>query len=79
MNNKERTALAEWVIKEAVKAGADEISAAIYNGRGINVEYREKKLEKLQESSQNSLNLNVYANKKYSGHSTNDLKKESLQ
>jgi PmbA protein len=79
MNNKERTALAEWVIKEAVKAGADEISAAIYNSRGIAVEYREKKLEKLQESSQNSLNLNVYANKKYSGHSTNDLKKESLQ
>jgi PmbA protein len=79
MDNKERFALAEWIIKEAVKAGADEISAVLYTSRGIQVEYRDKKLEKLQESSRNSLELDIYAKKKYSGHSTNDLKKESLQ
>jgi PmbA protein len=79
MDNKERLALAEWVIKEALKSGADQVASSISNSRSVEISHRDKKLEKLQESTQNSLNLNIYANQRYSGHSTSDLRKESLE
>jgi PmbA protein len=79
MNNKERLALAEWVIKQAQKNGADQATASIYNNRSVEISHRDKKLEKLQESTQNGLSLNIYANQRYSGHSTCDLRKESLE
>ncbi|MCU7511825.1 MAG: TldD/PmbA family protein [Ignavibacteria bacterium] len=79
MNNKERLDLAEWAMNYALKTGADESSAVIYNSRDIEIEYRDKKLETMKESTRNSLSLQVYADKRYSGHSTNDLRKDSLE
>ncbi|MFA7287493.1 MAG: TldD/PmbA family protein [Melioribacteraceae bacterium] len=78
MDNKKRLELADWSIKYSLKCGADESVVSIYNSRDIEIEYRNKKLEKLQESTQNGLNLQVYLNHKYSSHSTNDLRKDSL-
>ena len=79
MDNKERLALAEWVIKEALNNGADQATSSISNSRSVEISHRDKKLEKLQESTQNSLNLNIYAKQRYSGHSTCDLRKDSLK
>ncbi|MCX6149791.1 MAG: TldD/PmbA family protein [Ignavibacteriales bacterium] len=79
MDNKERLALAEWVIKHAIKSGADQVSASIHNNRSVEIEHRNKKLDKLQESTQNSLSLQIYAKQRYSGHSTSDLRKDSLE
>jgi PmbA protein len=79
MDNKERLALTEWVIKEALNNGADQVTASISNSRSVDISYRDKKLEKLQESTQNSLNFNIYAKQRYSGHSTNDLRKDTLK
>jgi PmbA protein len=78
MNNKERLELANWSMKHALKSGANESVVSIYNSRDIEIEYRDKKIEKLQESTQSGLNLQVYFNHKYSSHSTNDLRKDSL-
>jgi len=78
MNNKERTELAGWVITRAKQADADEVAVDIGGSRDIEIEYREKKLEKLKESKSNYLSLDIYARNKYSAHFTNDLKKESL-
>jgi PmbA protein len=79
MNNNDRLTLAEWVIKETLKNGADEAAVTIAGSRSIDVEFRDKKLDKLQEATQNSLNLQIYAKQKYSSHSTSDLKKENLK
>jgi PmbA protein len=78
MNSKERLELANWSMKHALKSGANESVVSIYNSRDIEIEYRDKKIEKLQESTQSGLNLQVYFNHKYSSHSTNDLRKDSL-
>lgn len=78
MNNKERLDLANWSMNYALKCGANESVVSIYNSRDIEIEYRDKKIEKLQESTQNGLSLQVYTNHKYSSHSTNDLRKDSL-
>ena len=79
MNNKERLALAEWAMKTAQKKGADEAKVSISNGREIEIQFRDRKLENLKESTSNSLSLTIYANKRYSGHSTSDLRKISLE
>ena len=79
MNQKERLELAKWAMGYALKHGANEASVGIFNQREVSIEYREKKLQELKESTQNSLNIEVYADQKYSAHSTNDLRKDSLE
>jgi len=78
MNKKERLELANWVVAQAKKAGADDVAVNVVNQRDIEIEYREDQLDKLIESTQNSLSLSIYANKRYSSHTTNDIKKETL-
>ena len=79
MNKKERLELADWAAKYAIKQGTDQTSVSITNQRNIEIQHRDKKLEKIQESTQNSLYIQIYAKHRYSGHSTNDLKKGSLE
>ncbi|NQT26209.1 TldD/PmbA family protein [candidate division KSB1 bacterium] len=79
MKTKDRLNLAQWVMETAGKLGANETAVSLSNRREVEIEYRDKKLDKVKESVQNSLNLNIYVDQKYSGHSTNDLRKESLK
>lgn len=79
MKIKERISLAQWVMKTAVKYGADESAVTLSNRREVEIEYRDKQLDKVKESVQNSLDLNIYVDQKYSGHTTSDLRKESLE
>ena len=79
MKRKERLDLANWAVDQAKKSGADQVSVNVSNSREIEVEFRDKKLEKLKESTQSSLNLSIYVDNRYSGHSTNDLNKDSLK
>ena len=78
MSNKKRLELAEWAIEHALKSGADQAAVSISNSRNIQIEFRDKKLEKVKESTENSLNLQIYTEHRYSVHTTNDLGKESL-
>ena len=79
MGTKKKLDLAGWAIKSTLKAGADEASASITNQRSVDIEFRDKKLEKLSESTQNSLTLQIYSDHRFSSHTTNDLRKESLE
>ncbi|MBP1678919.1 MAG: modulator protein [Bacteroidetes bacterium] len=79
MNKKERFDLAHWAVDRALKAGADQAAVGLNFARRIEVEFRDKKLDKLQEATENGLYLQVYVQQRYSGQSTNDLKRESLE
>ncbi len=78
MNNKERMELAKWVILQAQKSGAKDAAVNVNMSRDIEVEHRNQQLDKLTDATENSLKLSVYANNKYSSHSTNDLDKNAL-
>jgi len=71
--------LAKWATKFALKQGADQTKVSVSNSRNVEVNVRDKKLEKLKETTQNSLSLNIYIDHKYSGHFTNDLRKNELE
>jgi PmbA protein len=78
MTTKEKYTLAEQVIEYALRKGAQQASVAIDDSRNNDIEIRNQQIDKLTESNRNSLNINLYVDKKYSSHSTNRLKKEEL-
>ncbi|UCC45341.1 MAG: TldD/PmbA family protein [Candidatus Zixiibacteriota bacterium] len=78
MNTKDRLELAHWVVAAARAEGAAEVAVDITNSREIEIEHRDGQLDKVKESTQNSLSLDVYVEGKYSGHTTNDLRRDSL-
>ena len=75
----EKVNLANWVIENTLKNGANEAAVSITKQRQVEIEFRDKKLDKLKESTQNSLTLQVYYDHKFSSHTTNDLKQETLK
>lgn len=77
--NKEMYDLAAWSIKTAKSAGADDCRAGISRERFVGISYRERKPESIKEASSRSLFLEVFVNRRYSGQSTSDLRKEPLQ
>jgi PmbA protein len=79
MNRNERLDLAQWVTEQALRNGANQVATSISFSRRIEIEYRDKKLEKLSEATRNSMNIDLYVDQRYSSQVTNDLKKDALQ
>ncbi|NQV49727.1 MAG: TldD/PmbA family protein [Candidatus Marinimicrobia bacterium] len=71
--------LGYWVQKKAKQLGASESALGINYSRSVSVDYRDGKVETLKESTEQSMWLELYAKGRYSSHSTNDLRKESLE
>ncbi|MBU8932455.1 MAG: TldD/PmbA family protein [candidate division Zixibacteria bacterium] len=78
MDTKGRLELAHWVAKTARAVGAADAAVDIYRSRSVEVEFRDGQLDLVKESTQNSLNIDVYVDDRFSGHSTNDLRRDSL-
>lgn len=69
--------LAQRSVEHLRKKGA-EAAVVVGRGRSVELEIREKKVERLQESTSASMGVAVYADGRYSGHSTNDLRWEAV-
>jgi PmbA protein len=78
METKDRLELAHWVATAARAEGAADAAVDIERARAVEVEYRDGQLDNVKESTQNSLDLDVYVDGRYSGHTTNDLRRDSL-
>jgi len=78
MSNSKTMELAKWAVNYAMKNGADNVSVNTSKVRSVDVEFRDRKMDQLNESTQYSLSLSIYARGKYSSHSTNDLRKEAM-
>ena len=78
MNTNEKYKLADLIIEHAKKSGAEQVSVSIEDNRSIDIEIRDQKIDSLKESNQSNLTISIFADKKYSSHSTNRMKKEEL-
>lgn len=79
MTKEEKYILAKWAVNYARENGAQEVKASIYDSQKSSVEIREQKIEKLEQSTQSKMRIDLYVDKKYSSHSTNRLSnKEEL-
>ncbi len=77
--NNDLLSIADRSVEYLLKKGAKESAVGIGKGRSVECEIRERKVEKLQESASASMSVAVYADDKFSAHSTNDLRWEKLQ
>jgi len=78
MDLNEKYRIADLVINLAQESGAAEVAVHINDNSSRNIEIRERKIERLQESIGNSLSVDLYVDKKYSSHSTNLIREKDL-
>ncbi|MFO7668126.1 MAG: TldD/PmbA family protein [Bacteroidales bacterium] len=79
MTKEEKYSIAKWAMEHAVQNGAQQARVSINNNNSSQIEVREEKIDKLQESNQNVMRINLYVDKKYSSISTNRItNKEEL-
>jgi PmbA protein len=76
MNYKE---LAKWALQFALNNGAQDCRIAIDTGSSSEFEYRDKQLDKLQQASENKLEITLYVNGRYGSYSTNRIDKGELK
>lgn len=79
MDKGKKLDLAEWAAEFAIKKGASQVAVDLANRRVIDIQYRDGELEKLEESTSNSMSLDIYVENRYSSHSTSDLNQDSLK
>jgi len=76
MNNLDR---ARQACRLAERAGAKEARAVVSRTHYATLEYRERKVETLEESTVQGLGLTLYLNGRYSSHRTSDLRPDALE
>jgi PmbA protein len=79
MKISEKENLAEYIVDLAKKCGADEVAVNLNEENSFNLQYRDGEIEQLHESQQCGISVQIYMQNKFSSHSTNDLRKESLK
>jgi len=79
MAKNEQLDLARWATDRAVKAGALEARVSVSRTHSTSVEYRDRKVETLEESTESGLGLALYAEGRYSSHRTSDLRKDAIE
>ena len=79
MTKEEKYSIAKWAMEHAVQNGAQQARVTIYNNNSSQIEVRDEKIDKLQESNRTGMRINLYVDNKYSSISTSRItNKEEL-
>ena len=70
--------LAEWVVQATKAAGANDCRVSLQSGRTVEIGYRQRKPEVIQEASTKSLIVEVFVDGRYSLQRTSDLRHDAL-
>ena len=79
MITKENKQLAQWAMEYALKNGCQASRVQIYNGSNSSFEIRDKKIDRLQQASENSMAIHLYVDGRFGSYSTNRLDKKELE
>ena len=69
-------ARASQAVELAQQAGAEDAWSTVSQSRNVQFEYRDGALEKVKDTTSQSLGIRIYAGGRYSSHSTTDLNAE---
>ncbi len=79
MTKEEQYSITKWVMEHAIQNGAQQARVILYNNNSSQIEVRDEKIDKLQESNRIGMQINLYVDKKYSSISTSRItNKEEL-
>lgn len=76
--NRELQDIVQRILDGAKKRGAQGARASAYLSRDSTLEWRDGKLDRLQESTQRGASVTLYVESRYSSNSTSDLRPEAL-
>ena len=71
--------LAQGALKYALNKGCSDARISVYSGTDNSFEYRDTQLDRLEQSSQNGMNIQLYVDGRYASFSTNRLEKTELE
>ncbi|MDR1593802.1 MAG: TldD/PmbA family protein [Prevotellaceae bacterium] len=78
MISSEQKYLAKEAMQFALDNGANNARVTIYSGSSSLFEYRDKNLDKLQQASENRMEIELFVDERYGSYSTNRMEKASL-
>lgn len=70
---------ARRIAEKAQALGAQEAKVVASRSRGVDVEWRDGQLERLSDTTDQSLSVSLYVDGRFSNHSTSDLRPESVE
>ena len=79
MITQENKNLAQWALKYALNKGCSDARILVYSGTDNSFEYRDTQLDRLEQSSQNGMDIQLYVDGKFASFSTNRLDKSELE
>ena len=71
--------LAQWALKYALDKGCSNARISVYNGTDNSFEFRDTQLDRLEQSSQNGMNIQLYVEGRFASFSTNRLNRKELE
>lgn len=71
--------IALWAKKHALEQGVDAVRIVLVAGTNNSFEFRDTLLENLESSTENSLNIELFVNRRYGTFSTNRLDRDELE
>jgi PmbA protein len=71
--------LADWVIAQTLKAGANNCKVSLSKRRLVEINYRDRKPEVIKEATTKNLYLEVFINNRFAGQSTPDYRQSTLE
>ena len=79
MISKEHKDLARWAMQFALSKGCSDARVSVYSGTDNSFDYRDTQLEKLEQSSENGMSIQLYVDGRFGSYSTNRLDKKELE
>jgi len=70
--------LAKWAMDFSLEQGCQAARVSVYSGSDTEFEIRDKQLDRLQQSSENQMILNLFVDGRYGSFSTNRMEKNEL-
>ena len=79
MISQEYKDLARWALKFALEKACSDVRISISSGTNNSFEYRDTQLDKLEQSSENSMTIQLFVEGRYASYSTNRMDKKELE
>ena len=79
MISQEHKELAKWAIQFAIGKGCSDARVSVNSRTNNSFEYRDTQLDKLEQSSENGMNIQLFVDGRYASYSTNRLDKNELE
>ena len=71
--------LAKWAMQYALSKGCSDARISVYSRTGDSFEYRDTQLDRLEQSTESGMSIQLYVDGRYASYSTNRLDKKELE